>query len=174
MKNKKYEYPYNLIINIIGEDKLENYKEKTKDFNLIEIIENLYSTLTEREVKILKLRYKEYNTLNFVGSTIGITGARVRQIEMRALRRCRHISRLRILYGITDKIEKEQKQPIKFSFLEELDLSNKTFNSLRRAGFWDIEDFQGKTDKDFLKVRNFGNVALTELKEKLKLKNIVI
>ena len=53
--------------------------------------------------------------------------------------------------------------------IEELDLSVRTYNSLKRAGIVSIEDLIPMTDptRQLLKIRNFGRSSLEELKEKL-------
>ena len=57
--------------------------------------------LKERESKILRLYFgldgEEPMTLEQIGSLLGITRERVRQIKEKALRRLRHVSRARAL-----------------------------------------------------------------------------
>jgi RNA polymerase primary sigma factor len=68
---------------------------------LEEKIEEILDTLTEREAKILRLRFGLQNgrsyTLEEVGKKFGLTRERIRQIEGRALRRLRHPRRSRQL-----------------------------------------------------------------------------
>lgn len=75
--------------------------------NLLEgKIEEILSTLTEREAKILRLRFGLQNgrsyTLEEVGQKFGLTRERIRQIEGRALRRLRHPRRSRQLRDYLD------------------------------------------------------------------------
>lgn len=53
-----------------------------------------------RDREVLLMRYNEEKPMPFraMGSSFGVSGARVRQIEVRALRRMRHPSRSRDLY----------------------------------------------------------------------------
>ncbi|HEX7050286.1 MAG TPA: RNA polymerase sigma factor RpoD/SigA [Longimicrobiales bacterium] len=64
-------------------------------------IEEALSTLKEREAKILRLYFgldgQEPMTLEEIGTLLGITRERVRQIKERALARLRHASRARFL-----------------------------------------------------------------------------
>ena len=66
-----------------------------------ESIERVLGTLKEREAKILRLYFgldgKEPMTLEEIGSLLGITRERVRQIKEKALSRLRHISKARAL-----------------------------------------------------------------------------
>jgi RNA polymerase primary sigma factor len=75
--------------------------EATHNLLLKEKIEELLSTLTPREARILRLRFGLQNgrsyTLEEVGKKFGLTRERIRQIEGRALRRLRHPRRSRQL-----------------------------------------------------------------------------
>src|SRR6266540_3735131 len=68
---------------------------------LTESIESVLSTLKEREAKILRLYFglegQEPMTLEEIGSLLGITRERVRQLKEKALARLRHVSRARAL-----------------------------------------------------------------------------
>ncbi len=61
----------------------------------------MLGTLKEREAKILRLYFgldgDEPMTLEEIGSLLGITRERVRQIKEKALSRLRHISKARAL-----------------------------------------------------------------------------
>lgn len=75
--------------------------EKVEAVLLHEAIEEVLSTLTEREEKVIRLRFglddSTPRTLEEVGHEFGITRERIRQIESKALRKLRHVSRARIL-----------------------------------------------------------------------------
>ena len=51
--------------------------------------------------------------------------------------------------------------------IEELDLSVRSFNCLKRAGFNTVEDLINKTEEDMMKVRNLGRKSLDEVVAKL-------
>ena len=52
--------------------------------------------------------------------------------------------------------------------IEELDLSVRSFNCLKRAGIDTVEDLISKTEDDMIKVRNLGRKSLEEVINKLK------
>ncbi|MBQ7288635.1 MAG: DNA-directed RNA polymerase subunit alpha [Clostridia bacterium] len=51
--------------------------------------------------------------------------------------------------------------------IEELDLSVRSFNCLKRAGINTVEDLTQKTEEDMMKVRNLGRKSLEEVVAKL-------
>ncbi len=75
--------------------------DETFERALSESVEEVLGTLKEREAKILRLYFgldgKEPMTLEEIGSMMGITRERVRQIKEKALARLRHASRARAL-----------------------------------------------------------------------------
>ncbi len=76
--------------------------------NLREQIEEALKTLTEREAKVLKMRFGlgdgNEHTLEEVGQQFKVTRERIRQIEAKALRKLKHPSRSRKLKSFTNKI----------------------------------------------------------------------
>jgi RNA polymerase primary sigma factor len=75
--------------------------DETYDRALLDKVEEALGTLKEREAKILRLYFgldgQEPMTLEEIGSLLGITRERVRQIKEKALLRLRHASRARFL-----------------------------------------------------------------------------
>ena len=51
--------------------------------------------------------------------------------------------------------------------VEELDLSVRSYNCLKRAGINSVDELVRKTEEDMMKVRNLGKKSLQEIKEKL-------
>jgi len=74
--------------------------------NLREQIEEALKTLTEREAKVLKMRFGlgdgNEHTLEEVGQQFKVTRERIRQIEAKALRKLKHPSRSRKLRSFTN------------------------------------------------------------------------
>jgi RNA polymerase primary sigma factor len=75
--------------------------DETYDRALLDTVEEALGSLKEREAKILRLYFgleaQEPMTLEEIGSLLGITRERVRQIKEKALLRLRHASRARFL-----------------------------------------------------------------------------
>ena len=69
-------------------------------------LREVLDTLTEREQKVLRLRFGlddgRGRTLEEVGKEFNVTRERIRQIEAKALRKLRHPSRARHLKGFLD------------------------------------------------------------------------
>ena len=51
--------------------------------------------------------------------------------------------------------------------IEELDLSVRSFNCLKRANINNVEDLISRTGEDMMKVRNMGRKSLEEVQNKL-------
>ena len=51
--------------------------------------------------------------------------------------------------------------------IEELDLSVRSYNCLKRAGIQTVQALASKSEDDMIKVRNLGKKSLKEVKEKL-------
>jgi RNA polymerase primary sigma factor len=86
---------------------------------LRESLENVLSTLTPREEKILRLRFGFDDgierTLEDVGKMFNVTRERIRQIENKALRKLRHPSRtkhIRDFYSLETKKTSSENQPM--------------------------------------------------------------
>ncbi|HOA55353.1 MAG: DNA-directed RNA polymerase subunit alpha [Acetivibrionales bacterium] len=66
-------------------------------------------------------------------------------------------------------VEKEEtkKEKVLEMTIEELDLSVRSYNCLKRAGINTVEDLTNKTEEDMMKVRNLGRKSLEEVLSKL-------
>ena len=66
-------------------------------------------------------------------------------------------------------VEKDEdgKEKVLEMTIEELDLSVRSFNCLKRAGINTVEDLIGKSEEDMMKVRNLGRKSLDEVVNKL-------
>ena len=71
--------------------------------------------------------------------------------------------------GMEIMVEKEENQKEKAleMTIEELDLSVRSFNCLKRANINNVEDLISRTGEDMMKVRNMGRKSLEEVQNKL-------
>ena len=66
-------------------------------------------------------------------------------------------------------VEREEtvKERVLEMTIEELDMSVRSFNCLKRAGIDTVEDLINRTEDEMMKVRNLGKKSLEEVIEKL-------
>jgi len=64
--------------------------------------------------------------------------------------------------------EEDQKEKVLEMTIEELDLSVRSYNCLKRAGINTVSELANKTEEDMMKVRNLGRKSLEEVKAKLE------
>jgi len=83
---------------------------------------------------------------------------------------------LNIFVGLTDEalnaeimVEKEedQKEKVLEMTIEELDLSVRSYNCLKRAGINTVQELANKSEEEMMKVRNLGRKSLEEVQLKL-------
>ncbi len=74
------------------------------------------------------------------------------------------ISEVKLMVEKEDNVEE---QVLKLT-IEELDLSVRSYNCLKRAAINTVEQLTQNTEQDMLKVRNLGKKSLDEVKKKLK------
>ncbi|MBE6641981.1 MAG: DNA-directed RNA polymerase subunit alpha [Ruminococcaceae bacterium] len=63
--------------------------------------------------------------------------------------------------------EETKKEKVLEMTIEELDMSVRSFNCLKRAGIDTVEDLTNRTEEDMIKVRNLGKKSLEEVIQKL-------
>ena len=68
---------------------------------------------------------------------------------------------------LVEKDEKGKEKILEMT-IEDLDLSVRSFNCLKRAGINTVEELTSKTTEDMMKVRNLGRKSLDEVLNKLK------
>ena len=61
----------------------------------------------------------------------------------------------------------DEKEKVLEMTIEELDMSVRSFNCLKRAGIDTVEDLTNRTEDDMIKVRNLGKKSLEEVIQKL-------
>ncbi len=94
----------------IEDENVENPSDTTQHRLFIDKINEVLKTLTEREEKVIRLRWGLGDgfarTLEEVGSVFNVTRERVRQIEAKAIRKLRHTWRSRELLPFTESCTK--------------------------------------------------------------------
>ena len=90
----------------IEDEKQKSPYEVTTEQMLKENVEEVLSALSDREAKVLKMRFglndNKMMTLEEVGRKFGVTRERIRQIEAKALRKLKHPSRRKKLQDFLD------------------------------------------------------------------------
>lgn len=158
-------------------------------------LEKAMSELTEREQKVLELRFVHGMTYEQCGYRFNVTRERIRQVEQKALRKLRSprfakhyiLDTLNKAFEIDaerarlerenmmlrEKLEKYENvpkpkaEPRKID-IADMELSIRSYNCLKRAGFKFVDDLDGKTVEDLKRVRNLGMKSLREVVEKAK------
>ena len=67
-----------------------------------------------------------------------------------------------------DEVVEEQVDKYQEMSIEELDLSVRSYNCLKRANIITVQELTQKTEDDMMKVRNLGKKSLKEVRDKLK------
>ena len=97
----------------IEDVKVVNPHDAIANINLAEQTRKVLQTLTEREEKVLRMRFgigeESDHTLEEVGQDFNVTRERIRQIEAKALRKLRHPSRSQKLFNFMEGSPKEPK-----------------------------------------------------------------
>lgn len=132
---------------------------------------------------VQKVTYQVENTRigqdsNFDKLTFDVlTDGSIRPEEAVSLGAKIFMEHINIFVGLTDEaknaeimIEKEedQKEKVLEMTIEELDLSVRSYNCLKRAGINTVQELAHKSEEDMMKVRNLGRKSLEEVKHKLE------
>ena len=151
------------IIEIISSEESINSFIKSK-------IEKDLSNLTEREREVLKMRsglfyHNKPYTLEEVGQVFGVGRERIRQIEAKAIRKINHYQRKQRF----NQVNETSKEVITDNTpVEELDLSVRSYNCLKRANVHTVGELTLKTEEEMMRVRNLGRKSLKEVVQKLR------
>ena len=216
-KEPESDYPNNLVEAIDGDIPTPLNSDQINGLDYA-----MDNVLTEKQRKALVLRFKNGYTLDKSGEIIGASRERVRQIEVKALRKLRSSGTIGyIKHGLasvlrrkkavsdydlqTERYEeladelkydqnllgrvlkyqreediKEAGEKLNLSYgaldetLEEMELSPRLYNCLKRAGYKTLKDLLDTTYEDLLEIRNMGLKSLKELETKLTVRNIKI
>ena len=87
---------------------------------------------------------------------------------------------LSLFVSLTDQVmpiaftdqEDEKKEKVLEMTIEELDLSVRAYNCLKRAGINTVAELVQRNQEDMMKVRNLGRKSLEEVEQKLEALNL--
>ena len=165
-------YPDNLLYDIFGG---EWEFPRPGDFD--GSLEYVLHTLTERERRVLDFRYQEGLTFEEIGKRFCVTRERIRQIHAKSLRKLRRPDRLNYLkHGVSGVIARKTENAREVALaslpkqdkpeditLEELGLSVRSYNCLKRAGMNTLHDVAEMTFDELCNVRNLGKRSIDEI-----------
>lgn len=165
-------YPDNLLYDIFGG---EWEFPRPADFD--GSLEYVLHSLTERERRVLDFRYKDGLTFEGIGKHECVTRERIRQIHVKALRKLRNPQRLNYLkYGVSGVIARKTESAREAALaslpkpdkpenipLEELELSVRSYNCLKRAGMNTLREVSEMTFYELCNVRNLGKKSVDEI-----------
>ena len=178
-------YPYNFLEQATGDFPTEREVESFS--------RNITDLLTMREQIFVGLYYRDFKTLEEIGIEYNLTRERVRQILGKARKKVKAKyldfkkylefslaqERLKLASEVWERWKEEHieippvvEEEIKENYynnltIEDLDLSVRSYNCLKRAGIYALLDLTQKTEIDMMKVRNLGKKSLREVKQKL-------
>lgn len=169
---RNLKYPQNLIFDIFGRIDFEISEDTEIGLNYC------LETLSKRERKVLAEYYEKENTFKGIAKIFSNSAERIRQIHAKALRKLRNPRRIKYIeFGYkkyTEMIEKEKeeiqrkienKEPAELK-IEELNLSVRGYNCMKRAGINIISDL--KSREQLMGVRNLVRKTFDEILGKLK------
>lgn len=159
--------------------------------NVREVVGKILDTLTEREAKVIRMRFgiggEKSRTLEEVGNDFEVTRERIRFIEAKALRKLRHPSRSKGLKSLLEPFTilvhapapintapVAPPAPIEFDRLnhlvksvDELEMSVRSMNCLQNGNIRWVWELAERTEPEMLRIKSFGWKSLRELNELL-------
>ena len=185
---ERLEYPYNLIKDLELEpcECFEHFNERL-EFLLTKFV------ITDREEKIIRLYYIDGKTFEEIGKYFGTTRERIRQIHSKAIEKLKLFKKYFYggKWCSMEELAKEEykkfletqksfrtyesaKQyilqyesgvflPIREQKIENLDLTMRSYNCLKRAGIRTIGELLNFSYYDLIKIRNLGRKSMKEI-----------
>ena len=181
-KKAKKTYPYNLLAQMFGPEGVTTDFSVTKAL-ISDLDQLLDKYLTEPEAYVLRLRYINELKLEDIANLREVTRERIRQIEAKALRRLRHVvytQSLSLSKQISNKNNKiksldSQIQKIRENMdgiipdpadkpIEELPLSVREFNGLKRSGINNVHDIlEAINNIKIMSIRQLGPGSINNI-----------
>ena len=124
---------------------------------------NVVATRVGQSVDFDKLTLEVWTNGAFSGRDIVSLAAKILEEHVRMFVSLSEVGNI----GILVPPEEDKKMKILEMTIEDMDLSVRSYNCLKRANIHTIEDLTKKTEDDMLKVRNLGKKSLDEVVAKL-------
>lgn len=169
----------------------DDFNMDYKDVTLREFYNIFSENLNYREQSVIEMRYRDSMTLDEVGKKLNLTRERIRQIEAKGLRKIYRAVRLLIQKKQSDaaKLDKLTSEVVALRAqltakgipvneesstlgdilrtpIEDLDLSVRAYNCLKRARLDTVNDIV-TYDDSLLRIRNLGRSSLEEVIDKI-------
>ena len=156
-------------------------KEYTKSIGVISI-DSIYTPIVNVAFNVEKTRVENVNVASFDKLEIEVTtNGSITAKEALAIASKMMIEHLNVVVELSEKasetdymVEAEddtQNRKLEMT-IDELDLTVRSYNCLKRAGINTVLQLSEKTEEDMIKVRNLGRKSLKEIKEKLETLNL--
>lgn len=139
-------------------------------------IDSIYTPITNVCFNVEKTRVE--NAANFDELTIEVTtNGSINAKEALAIASKMMIEHLEVVVEMSEKASSteymiepdDDQQNSKLNMtIDDLDLSVRSYNCLKRAALNTVSDLTAKSEEDMMKVRNLGRKSLKEIKEKLE------
>ena len=141
-------------------------------------IDSIYTPIVNVAFNVEKTRVENVNVASFDKLEIEVqTNGSISAKEAIAMASKMMINHLEVVVELSEKasvsdymIETEddtQNRKLEMT-IDELDLSVRSYNCLKRAGLNTVAELSTKSEEDMMKVRNLGRKSLKEIKEKLE------
>ncbi|BAU26079.1 DNA-directed RNA polymerase subunit alpha [Aneurinibacillus soli] len=139
-------------------------------------IDSIYTPITRVNYQVENTRVGQVTNYDKLTLEVWTDGS-IRPEEAVSLGAKIMTEHLNLFVGLTDEaqeaeimVEKEEdkKEKVLEMTIEELDLSVRSYNCLKRAGINTVQELTQKTEEDMMKVRNLGRKSLEEVQEKLE------
>lgn len=152
-------------------------KEYNRSVGVI-AIDSIYTPIVNVAFNVEKTRVENVNVASFDKLEIEVTtNGSITAKEALAIASKMMIEHLEVVVELSEKasntdfmIEAEddnQNRKLEMT-IDELDLSVRSYNCLKRAGLNTVAELAAKSEEDMIKVRNLGRKSLKEIKEKLE------
>lgn len=156
-------------------------KEYNKSVGVI-AIDSIYTPIVNVAFNVEKTRVENVNVASFDKLEIEVTtNGSITAKEAIAIASKMMIEHLQVVVELSEKassteymIEAEddnQNRKLEMT-IDELDLSVRSYNCLKRAGLNTVAELAAKSEEEMIKVRNLGKKSLKEIKEKLEALNL--